>query len=167
MGLFSKDIQTMADLFAHQLKDVFYAEHRIAKALPKMVERATSPALKALFEAHLGETHGQIKRLHEAFAHLGLKVESVTCPAIDGIIAEADEVAGEVGDKGVLDAALVAAAQAVEHYEIARYGTLVAWARQLGHAEVAALFARTLDEEIAADHNLSSLAGEDINRKAA
>ena len=166
MGLFSKDIQTMADLFAHQLKDVYYAEHRITKALPTMIKKATSPALKNAFEAHLEETQGQIKRLDEAFAKLGLKTESVTCPAIDGIIKEAEEVAGEVGDKNVLDAALVAAAQAVEHYEIARYGTLVAWAKQLGHAEAAALFAATLEEEKATDQKLTSLAGGEINRKA-
>ena len=167
MGLFSKDIQTMSDLFAHQLKDIYYAEHRITKALPTMIKKATSPSLKNGFEAHLEETEGQIRRLDAVFSKLGLKTESVTCPAIDGIIKEAEEVASEVGDKSVLDAALVAAAQAVEHYEIARYGTLVAWAKQLGHGEVVRLLEASLEEEKATDQKLTALAGGGINRKAA
>ena len=117
MGLFTKDIHTLADLFAHQLKDVYYAEHRITKALPKMIAKATSPSLQQGFKTHLDETENQIKRLDDVFAMLGMKAESVTCPAIDGIIKEAEEVAGDIDDKDVLDAGLVAAAQAVEHYE--------------------------------------------------
>ena len=167
MGIFTKDIHTLEDLFAHQLKDIYYAEHRITKALLKMISKATSPALRQGFETHLAETENQIKRLDQAFAMLGLKAESVTCQAIDGIIKEAEEVAGDVDDKDVLDAGLLAAAQAVEHYEIARYGTLVAWAKRLGHAEAAALFEKSLDEEKATDRKLSDLAGSEVNRKAA
>ena len=167
MGIFTKDIHTLEDLFAHQLKDIYYAEHRITKALPKMIAKATSPALKQGFETHLAETETQIQRLDRVFAMLGLKTESVTCQAIDGIIAEAEEVAGEVDDKAVLDAGLLAAAQAVEHYEIARYGTLVAWAKRLGHGDAAALFEQTLAEEKATDKKLSDLAGGEVNRKAA
>ena len=167
MGIFSKDIHTLEDLFAHQLKDVYYAEHRITKALPKMIAKATNPALKQGFETHLAETETQIQRLDRVFAMLGIKPASVTCQAIDGIIAEAEEVAGEVDDKAVLDAGLLAAAQAVEHYEIARYGTLVAWAKRLGHADAAALFEQTLAEEKATDKKLSDIAGGEVNRKAA
>ena len=167
MGIFTKDIHTLEDLFAHQLKDIYYAEHRIAKTLPKMIAKATSPALKQGFETHLAETEGQIGRLDRVFALLGLKAESVTCQAIDGIIKEAEEVAGEVDDKAVLDAGLLAAAQAVEHYEIARYGTLVAWAKRLGHSDAVALFEQNLAEEKATDAKLTTLAGEEVNRKAA
>jgi ferritin-like metal-binding protein YciE len=162
MGIFSKDIHTLEDLFAHQLKDVYYAEHRITKALPKMIAKATNPALKQGFETHLAETETQIQRLDRVFAMLGLKPASVTCQA-----AEAEEVAGEVDDKSVLDAGLLAAAQAVEHYEIARYGTLVAWAKRLGHGDAAALFEQTLAEEKATDKKLSDIAGGEVNRKAA
>ena len=167
MGIFTKDIHTLEDLFAHQLKDIYYAEHRITKALPKMIAKTTSPALKQGFETHLAETEEQIKRLDQAFAMLGLKAESVTCQAIDGIIKEAEEVAGDVDDKSVLDAGLLAAAQAVEHYEIARYGTLVAWAKRLGHHDAAALFEQTLSEEKATDQKLTALASGEVNRKAA
>ncbi len=166
MGIFSKDIHTMADLFAHQLKDVYYAEHRITKALPKMIAKAESAALKEAFEDHLVETETQIERLDQVFAMLKIRPESVTCQAIDGIIKEADEVAGEVDDKAVLDAGLLAAAQAVEHYEMARYGTLVAWAKRLGHHDAAALFETTLEEERATDQKLSRLAASEVNAKA-
>lgn len=166
MAIFTKDIHTLEDLFAHQLKDIYYAEHRITKALPKMASKATSPALKQGFETHLAETENQIKRLDQVFQMLGIKAESVTCQAIDGIIKEAEEVAGDVDDKSVLDAGLLAAAQAVEHYEMARYGTLVAWARRLGHGEAAALFEKNLDEEKATDKKLTDLAAREVNRKA-
>src|SRR5689334_12819094 len=128
MGLFSKDINTMDDLFVHQLRDMYYAESQIVKALPDMIEKASDQQLKQGFQTHLGETKNQVKRLEEVFRLLGSDASGVDCPAIDGLIEEADDVAGEVEDKAVLDAALIAAAQAVEHYEIARYGTLVAWA---------------------------------------
>ena len=166
MGLFSKDIATFDDLFLHQLEDVYYAENQITKALPKMIEKATSPMLRQGFQTHLTETEGQIRRLEQVFDAIGETVKGVTCPAIDGIIKEANEVAGEVADKQVLDAALIAAAQAVEHYEIARYGTLIAWARQLGRDNVAAILEETLAEEKATDDKLTSLAEGGINAAA-
>lgn len=166
MGLFSKDIATLEDLYQHQLQDVYYAEQQITKALPRMIEKATDAQLRAGFELHLRETEGQIARLERVFSLEGHTPKGVTCPAIDGIIKEANEVAGEVDDKAVLDAALTAAAQAVEHYEIARYGTLIAWARQLGHHESAALYAETLEEEKATDAKLTQLAEAKINAEA-
>ncbi|WP_375394017.1 ferritin-like domain-containing protein [uncultured Sphingomonas sp.] len=166
MGLFTKDIATFEDLFLHQLQDVYYAENQITKALPKMIDKATAPALKAGFQTHLTETEGQIARLERIFELLGENVKAATCPAIDGIIKEANEVAGEIADKSVLDAALIAAAQAVEHYEIARYGTLIAWSEQLGRNEIAAIFKETLDEEYATDDKLTNMAKSSVNAKA-
>jgi ferritin-like metal-binding protein YciE len=167
MGLFSKDIATLEDLFLHTVQDIYYAEHQILKALPKMIDKATAPALKKGFETHLTETEGQIARLERVFASLDQKAKAVTCPAIDGIIKETNEIIGEVADKAVLDAALIAAAQAVEHYEITRYGTLIAWAKQLGHSEAADLFAETLAEERATDEKLTVMAEGKANARAA
>lgn len=167
MGLFSADIKTMNDLFVHQLQDVYYAEKQIIKSLPDMIEKATDRDLKAGFQKHLQETETQVTRLEQVFKLLGLKAKAVDCPAIDGIIKEANEVAGEVEDKEVLDAALIAAAQAVEHYEIARYGTLVAWAKQLGRDDAAAILHKTLEEEKATDQKLTAVAESKVNRKAA
>ena len=166
MGLFSKDIETFNDLFVHQLQDVYYAEHQITKALPKMIDKATSPELKQGFQTHLRETEGQIGRLERVFQMHGAEAKAVTCPAIDGIIKEANEVAGDISDKRVLDAALIAAAQAVEHYEIARYGTLVAWAKQLGRDDCAAVLAETLEEERSTDEKLTRLAESSVNQAA-
>ncbi len=166
MGLFSKDIASMQDLYVHQLQDVYYAEQQITKALPKMIEKATDTQLRQGFEQHLRETEGQIERLRRVFEIEGLQPKGVTCPAIDGIIKEADEVAGEVSDKAVLDAALTAAAQAVEHYEISRYGTLVTWAEQLGRSECAAILRETLEEEKATDAKLTELATAKLNARA-
>ena len=167
MGLFTRDIQTMDDLFVHTLRDIYYAENQIVKALPDMIEKATDPQLKQGFQSHLAETKNHVKRLEEVFKMHGVEISGVDCPAIDGIIEEADDVAGEVDDKQVLDAALIGAAQAVEHYEIARYGTLIAWAKQLGRSDCASLLQKNLDEEKAADKKLTSLAESKINRKAA
>ncbi|WP_298090228.1 ferritin-like domain-containing protein [uncultured Sphingomonas sp.] len=166
MGLFSKDIETLQDLYIHQLQDVYYAEQQITKALPKMIEKATDSELRMGFETHLRETEGQIARLKRVFELEGLEPKGVTCPAIDGIIKEASEVAGEVADKAVLDAALTAAAQAVEHYEISRYGTLIAWAEQLGRSQAAQLLGETLAEEKATDEKLTKLASSKVNAKA-
>ncbi|HEX8556408.1 MAG TPA: ferritin-like domain-containing protein [Sphingomonas sp.] len=166
MGLFTKDIATLDDLFLHQLQDVYYAEHQITKALPKMIEKATDPELRMGFETHLRETEQQIARLDRAFESLGQTPKAVTCPAIDGIIKEANEIIGDVADKSVLDAALIASAQAVEHYEITRYGTLIAWAQQLGHTQAVALFEQTLAEEKATDEKLTTLATSKTNAKA-
>ena len=132
MGLFKKDIKTMNDLFVHQLQDIYYAEKQLVKALPKMAEKATDKQLKQGFLTHLDETKTHVQRLEQVFQMHGAAVKAVDCPAIDGIIEEADEVTGEVADKSVLDAALINAAQAAEHYEITRYGSLIAWAKQLG-----------------------------------
>jgi ferritin-like metal-binding protein YciE len=167
MGLFSKDIQSMDDLFVHTLRDIYYAEKQIVKALPEMIEKAHDPQLKQGFQSHLRETENHVKRLDQVFERLGEKAQGIDCPAIDGIIEEAEEVAGEVEDETVLDAALIAAAQAVEHYEMARYGTLIAWANHLGRRDCAALLQETLDEEKAADKKLTAVAETKVNRRAA
>jgi len=167
MGLFSKDIKTLDDLFVHQLRDIYYAEKQIVQALPDMIEKAKDPGLKQGFEAHLGETKDHVKRLEQVFKMHGVEAKGVECPAIDGIIEEADEIAGVVDDKKVLDAALIAAAQAVEHYEITRYGTLIAWAKQLGRPDCASVLQENLEEEKAADSKLTSLAERSVNVKAA
>ena len=167
MGIFTKDLHTLNDLFVHQLKDIYYAENRITKALPKMAAKASNPKLKQGFEQHLAETRNHVTRLEEVFRMHDVQIAAVTCPAIDGIIQEADEVAGEVDDNAALDAALAAAAQAVEHYEIARYGTLIAWAKQLGRNDCAGILQKTLDEEKATDRKLTSLAEANVNQAAA
>jgi ferritin-like metal-binding protein YciE len=168
MGLFTKDIQTMDDLFLHGLKDVYYAENQIVKSLPKLIEKATNRDLTKGLKDHFEETKNQIARLDQVFQKLDQPPKGVKCPAIDGLIAEADELAGEVADKEVLDAAIVGAAQAVEHYEIARYGTLIAWADALGRDDVVRFLTTNLNEEKAADKKLSTVAlRKGVNRKAA
>jgi ferritin-like metal-binding protein YciE len=167
MGLFSKDIRTMDDLFVHTLRDIYYAEKQIEKNLPKMVAKATNPQLKQGFEQHLRETKGHIERVERVFEMHGVQAKAVNCPAIDGILTEAEEVAGEVDDKQVLDAALIAAAQAVEHYEITRYGTLVAWAKELGRDDCASVLQQNLDEEYATDKKLTQMAENRVNYAAA
>ena len=167
MGLFSKDIHTMDDLFLHLLQDIYYAEKQILKALPDMIEKATNRELTAAFKTHLGETERHVQRLDQAFELIGQSPKGTRCPAIDGIIEEANEIAGEVADKKVLDAALIIAAQAVEHYEITRYGSLIALAKQRGNDAAAALLTTTLKEERAADKKLTSIAERKINLKAA
>jgi ferritin-like metal-binding protein YciE len=167
MGLFTKDIKTMNDLFMHQLQDIYYAEKQLVKALPRMAEKATDKQLKQGFLTHLDETKTHVQRLEQVFQMLGVQPKAVDCPAIDGIIEEAEGVAGEVADKQVLDAALINAAQAAEHYEIARYGSLVAWAKQLGRNDVASILQKTLEEEKATDKKLTSLAESKINLRAA
>ncbi len=166
MGLFSKDIKTLNDLFVHTLKDIYYAENQIVKALPDMIKKATDAGLKQGFTAHLQETKGHVQRLEQVFKLHGVKIEGIDCPAIDGIIEETNDIAGEVADKQVLDAALIAAGQAVEHYEITRYGTLIAWAKQLGRADCASLLEQNLNEEKAADAKLTMLAEHGVNAKA-
>ncbi|MFN3349264.1 ferritin-like domain-containing protein [Pseudorhodoplanes sp.] len=167
MGLFSADIKTMDDLYVHQLQDIYYAEKQILKSLPDMIGKATDRDLKSGLQKHLQETENHVARLEQVFKLHDLKPKGVDCPAIDGIIDEAEEISGEVADKEVLDAALIASAQAVEHYEITRYGTLIAWARQLGRDDAAAILQKTLDEEKAADLKLTSVAESKVNRKAA
>src|SRR3954466_14436609 len=167
MGLFTKDIKTMDDLFLHVLQDIYYAENQIVKALPDIIEKATNRELTAAFKAHLAETEKQVSRLEQAFELIGEEPKGAKCPAIDGIIDEANELAGEIEDKKVLDAALLAAAQAVEHYEITRYGTLIAWAEELGKAPIVKLLTTTLNEEKAADKKLTGIAEKKVNLKAA
>jgi ferritin-like metal-binding protein YciE len=164
--------KTMADkdlkaLLIHQLKDTFYAENAILKALPKLAQAAQSEELKGAFGVHVEETKKQVDRLKQVFKLLGEKPEGVKCPAIDGIIEEGEEVMEEFGDGDALDAGLIASAQAVEHYEIVRYGTMLAWAKQLGLGEVEELLKETLVEEENTDEILSELAEDTINAKAA
>lgn len=168
MGLFTRDIQSMEDMFEHGLKDVYYAEQQIVESLPKLIDKAASEQLKEGLENHLSETRGQVDRLEQVFEKIGIQLGTADCPAIDGLIKEADSVVGEVGDEDVMDAAIVGAAQAVEHYEIARYGTLIAWAEELGHKAVVPLLTTNLKEEKAADEKLNELAlQKGLNREAA
>jgi len=167
MGLFTRDIKTLDDLFVHTLQDIYYAENQITKALPKMIAKATHPELKQGFETHLRQTETQIQRLEKVFQMHSHSPKAVTCPAINGIIEEANEVAGEIADKDVLYAALVASAQAVEHYEITRYGTLIAWAKRLGREDCAGVLQQNLDEEKATDHLLTAMAERQVNPRAA
>lgn len=167
MGLFTKDIRTMNDLFVHQLQDIYYAEQQLTKALPQMAEKATDPQLKQGFLDHLKQTRTHVSRLEQVFKMQGAQIKAVDCPAIDGIIEEANDTAGEVDDKAVLDAALINAAQAAEHYEITRYGSLVAWARQLGRNDCASLLQETLNEEKETDQKLTRIAESKVNLRAA
>ena len=167
LGIFGKDIKAMVDLLIHGLQDIYYAEQQIIKSLPKMIDKATNRDLVAGLKAHLEETNKQVERLQKAFEKLGKEASGTQCPAIDGIIKEADEIAGEIEDKAVLDAAIVAAAQAVEHYEICRYGTLIAWAEELGHDEIVRFLTTNLNEEKAANTKLNTVAlRKGVNAKA-
>ncbi|MBA8879931.1 ferritin-like metal-binding protein YciE [Phyllobacterium myrsinacearum] len=157
----------MDDLFVHTLRDIYYAENQIVQALPEMIDRASDQQLKDGFERHLQETHVQIERLEDVFRLHGVKVCGVNCPAIDGILEEADDVSGEVDDDQVLDAALIASAQAIKHYEMTRYGSLVAWAKRLDRNDCAALLEQNLQEEIKTDKALTSLAETHVNAAAA
>jgi ferritin-like metal-binding protein YciE len=153
-------------LFLHQLKDTYFAENAILKALPQMAGAAQAEELKGAFAVHLKETEGQVKRLEQVFQLLGEKPEGVECKAIQGIIEEGQEILQEFSGGEALDAGLIAAAQAVEHYEITRYGTLLAWAKQLGLSEAEGLIQETLIEEENTDQILSELAEDAINPAA-
>ena len=166
MGWFSEDIETMEHLFVHTLQDIYYAERQIEKALPDMIAKASDAELKKGFQMHLRQTKGQIKRLEQAFKKMKRTPQGTKCPAIDGIIEEANDIAADVADKMVLNAALIAAAQAVEHYEITRYGTLTAWAKLLGRNDIAKLLYSNLREEKATDKKLNGIAKRKINKKA-
>jgi ferritin-like metal-binding protein YciE len=166
MGLLTKPIKTLDDLFVHTLQDVYYAEQKITKALPKMIEKVTDPQLKQAFQTHLAETKNQVRRLEQVFEMHGEPAKAVTCPAIDGIIDEANEIMSDASDPEVLDAAALASAQAVEHYEITRYGTLIAWARQLGRNDCASVLQQTLEEEKETDLRLTEIAEAQVNRVA-
>ena len=167
MGLFTKDIKTMEDLFIHTLQDIYYTENQIVKSLPTMIEKATNRELTSALRSHLRETKNQVSRLNQVFQKLGQNPKGTDCPAIDGLIKESDETAGEIDDKSVLDAAIVANAQAVEHYEIARYGTLIAWAEELGHDDIVRFLTTNLNEEKAANAKLNTVAlRKGVNRRA-
>jgi ferritin-like metal-binding protein YciE len=159
--------KTLQDLFVETLKDIYYAEKQILRALPKMARQAKSPDLKQAFETHRHETEGQVDRLQQIFEMLDKPARGKTCDAILGIVEEGKEVMEEFGNSPALDAGLVSAAQAVEHYEIARYGTLKAWAGQLGMKDAARLLDQTLQEEIKTDELLTELATRSVNQKAA
>ena len=158
-----KNLET---LFYDTLKDIYYAERKISKALPKMARGAQSPALKAAFEKHLEETEGQIERLQQVFDIIGKRAMGKTCEAIEGIIAEGEEILEEYKDTAALDAGLISAAQAVEHYEITRYGTLKRWAELLELPDAVRLLDETLKEESKTDSDLTKLADESPNPQA-
>ena len=158
--------KTLDDLFYDTLKDIYYAERQVLKALPKMARAATDPKLKAAFEKHKEETQGQIERLQEVFEIIGKRAQGKTCEAIQGIIAEGEEIMEDYKGTAALDAGLISSAQAVEHYEITRYGPLKAWAEKLGHSKAVPLLDATLTEESTTDESLSKLATTSVNAAA-
>lgn len=158
--------KTLEALFHETLKDIYYAERKILKALPKMAKSATSPELKAAFEKHKEETEVQVERLQQVFEAIGKPARGKTCEAIEGIIAEGEEIMEDFKGQPALDAGLASAAQAVEHYEIARYGTLARWAKELGYTNAHELLVATLNEEEATDKALSVLAEASLNQTA-
>lgn len=155
--------KTLNDLFIHSLSDIYSAEKQLTKALKKQARASTSPDLKSAFETHLEETHGQIERIDQAVESTGLKLKRIKCVAMEGLIEEADEEIGEIEKGPVLDAALIGAAQKVEHYEIASYGTLCALAKKLGYTEAVTLLSQTLEEEKATDKKLTILAEQELS----
>ena len=160
-------MKTLNDLFVHFVRDIYYAEKQVLKTLPKMARKADSDKLREAFEHHREETETQIENLEKVFEILGMKPRGVTCEAIDGILEEGKEIMEEATDADARDAGMIAAAQAVEHYEITRYGTLVAWARRLGISKAVPLLQANLDQEYAADKKLSDLAESGLNQQAA
>ena len=160
-------LESLRDLLVEQLQDLYDAENRITKALPKMAKAATSPALKAAFEKHLRETEGQVTRLEQVFEALGEKAKTKTCKAMQGLIAEGEETMDENAEPEVLDAALIASAQRVEHYEMAGYGTVRSYAKLLKEDAIVRLLEQTLEEEKATDEALTTLAESSINIEAA
>ena len=158
---------TLHDAFLDELRDAYDAEKQVLKALPKMMKAATSPDLRAAFETHIEETREQVARLEQVFASLEEKVKGKHCDGVAGIIEEGKSVMEEEFDDTTMDACLIAAAQRVEHYEMAAYGTLVAWAQVMGHTEAVDLLQQTLDEEKAADEKLTEIAESGINQEAA
>ena len=167
MGLFtSKKLETLEELFVEQLRDLYDAENQLTKALPKMADAAHSDQLKSAFQEHLGETEGHVARLEQVFNLLGQDASRETCEAMEGLISEGEGIVKAKGDSAVLDAALIAAAQRVEHYEMAGYGTARSLATSLGNARAAELLQQTLDEEAAADRKLTDIAESFANVQA-
>jgi len=159
-------LNTMEDLFVAELRDMYHAEKQLVKALPKLAKAATRPELQTAFEQHLQETINQVSRLEQVFASLELKARAETCEAMEGLIEEGKELIDAKGEDVVRDAGLIAAAQKVEHYEIASYGCLITWAKELGHEQAANLLGQNLEEEKAADQKLTTLAEARINAEA-
>ena len=159
-------METFQELFEETLKDIYYAEKTILKALPKMAKKATSKKLQAAFTKHQKETEGQVERLEKVFKLIGKRAAGKDCPAIDGIIEEAEEIMKEADDGTICDAGMLAAAQAVEHYEISRYGTLAAWAEKMDMSDAAELLHETLEEEKATDETLTEIADAEVNVEA-
>jgi ferritin-like metal-binding protein YciE len=160
-------MNTLEDLFVHELQDIYDAENQIVKALPKMAKAASTPELRQAFEQHLQQSQQQAQRIEQVFQLMGAKVKGKTCKAMQGLVAEGQELMGEKAEPNVMDAGLIAAAQKVEHYEIASYGTVITWANQLGHREAAQLLKQNLAEEEQTDKLLSNLAERMVNQKAA
>jgi len=159
-------VKTMQDLFVNELRDIYHAEKQLVKALPKMSRAANGNELKQAITSHLEETQGQVERLEQVFELLDIPKRSKRCEAMEGLISEGQEVIEEVEDPTVRDAGLIVAAQKVEHYEIAGYGSLVAMAKQLGHNDAVSLLQQTLEEEKAADQKLNQLALSRVNQQA-
>ncbi|MCA1370647.1 ferritin-like domain-containing protein [Ensifer aridi] len=159
--------RTLDDLFYETLRDIYYAERKILKALPKMARGAQAPELKAAFEKHREQTETHVERLQQVFDMIGKRAQGKTCEAIEGIIAESEDIMDEFKGTPALDAGLISAAQAVEHYEISRYGTLKTWAKTIGLKDAVSLLDATLKEEIITDEDLTKLAMAQANKKAA
>jgi ferritin-like metal-binding protein YciE len=159
-------MESLKDLFAETLKDVYFAENAILKALPKMAGKASAPELKQAFNDHIHETQGQVRRLDEVFKLIGMRPEGKECPVLKGLVQETDELISAARTPEVMDAGLVGCAQAVEHYEIARYGTLIAWAEQLQLDDAIELLEETLEEEEATDERLTEIAMGGLNQRA-
>lgn len=166
MGLLFNSIKTFDDLFVSVLQQIYYAERKIAQQLEVMVTKATAPELRSAFEQHLQETRQQYTRLEEVFRMHGTEAKESTCPAIDGILDAGNNLAGDIDDKEVLDAGLTHAAQMVKHYEMTQYGTLIAWAKEMGRNDCASLLQQSLDEEKGTDARLTQLAEARVNRQA-
>ena len=169
MGLFSSStaLNSFDDLMVEQLQDLYDAEQRLVTALPRMAGAAHNSSLKAAFQDHLRQTQGHVSRLEQVFKALGKPAQGKTCVAMKGLVEEGEEAVNAKGDPNVKDAALIAAAQRVEHYEIAGYGTVRTFAQRLGRSDAARLLQQTLDEEAATDKKLTALAEQSINPKAA
>ncbi len=160
-------IDSLKDLLVDQMGDMLNAEKQLVAALPKMAEAASNPELRQGFERHLEQTRGHVSRLERAFQKLGVSVKENTCEAMRGLIEEGQEIISQWGDSEVRDAGLIAAGQKVEHYEIASYGCLCTWSRQIGQHEVAQLLGQTLEEEKETDNKLTQIAEEMVNLQAA
>lgn len=160
-------LKSLDDLFTHFMKDMYFAEKQVLKTLPKMARQSDSAELREAFEHHRDETEQQIANLEKVFELIGVRPRGVTCQAIEGILDEGKEIMEEASDADTRDAGMIAAAQSVEHYEITRYGTMVAWATRLGMTDAATLLQENLDQEYAADQKLSKIAEEKLNKEAA